>query len=177
MRLIKINYSILLAIFLLSGCTETDTSGGDNTQTEERTTQQETHATANSTGTTEVSQNERETTTTRNEPETTEASQTEEVANKSPIANAGVDMSVTVNESVTITGSASDSDGTISTIEWKKGNEVLATTLSFEYIATEVGTDTLTLTVTDDDGATASDSVTITVKEETSSNSDFGGKK
>jgi len=157
MRLIKINYSILLAIFLLSGCGssgKTSTRGGDNQSTEERTTQQETHATSNSTGTTEVSQNEQG---------TTEASQNEEVANKLPIANAGVDMSVTVNERVTITGSASDSDGTISTIEWKKGNEVLATTLSFEYIATEVGTDTLTLTVTDDDGATASDSVDITI--------------
>ena len=59
--------------------------------------------------------------------------------NSIPSVNAGEDVTVTVNESITITGTASDSDGTISTIEWKKGDEVLATTLIFTYIPTKVG--------------------------------------
>jgi len=106
---------------------------------------------------------------TTSEPSTPTGS-TEE-SNKAPIVNAGADKSVTVNETTTITGTANDSDGTISTIEWKKGNEVLATTLSFSYTPTEVRTDTLTLTVMDDDGATASDSVNIVVVEDSNDNS------
>ena len=88
---------------------------------------------------------------------------TDEPVNKTPIVNAGADKSVQVNETLTITGSGTDSDGTIVSYEWKKGSTVLATTATFDYLPTVVGTDTLTLTVTDDDGATASDSVVVTV--------------
>jgi len=83
--------------------------------------------------------------------------------NQPPVANAGDDKSVTVNQSITLTGSGTDSDGTITSYEWKEGNSVLATTASFSYIPTNVGSHTLTLTVTDDDGVTATDQVAITV--------------
>ena len=83
--------------------------------------------------------------------------------NNLPVANAGADKSVQVNEAVSITGSGSDTDGTIASYEWKKGSTVLATTASFDYTPNTVGTDTLTLTVTDNDGATGTDSMTVTV--------------
>ena len=85
-----------------------------------------------------------------------------EVVNSKPTVNAGEDKTVTVNESVTLYGSGSDSEGSV-TFKWKKGNSVLGTSATLTYTPTEVGTDTLTLTVTDDDGATASDSVDITI--------------
>ncbi|WP_415407796.1 PKD domain-containing protein [Sulfurovum sp. CS9] len=84
-----------------------------------------------------------------------------------PTANAGPDKSVQVNQSVTITGSGTDPDGTIVSYEWKKGTTVLATTASFDYTPTVVGTDTLTLTVTDDDGAPGTDSMDVIVTEDT----------
>ncbi len=87
-------------------------------------------------------------------------------SNIKPIVHAGEDKTITVNQTVTINGSASDSDGTIVSYEWKKGTEVLGTTATLIYIPTEVGIDTLTLTVTDDDGATASDSIKIIVEQE-----------
>jgi len=95
-----------------------------------------------------------------------ESSSTEELINKKPIVNAGKDMSVVINTPITIVGTATDKDGTISTTEWKKGNDTLGTELSLNYIPTKVGTDKLTFIAVDDDGASASDSMMITVKEE-----------
>lgn len=86
-----------------------------------------------------------------------------EISNLPPTADAGNDRTVLVNKKITITGSGSDSDGTISSFQWKKGDTVLSTNASFDYTPTSVGTDTLTLTVTDNKGATASDSTAITV--------------
>ncbi len=82
-----------------------------------------------------------------------------------PIANAGSDLSVYVNQAITITGSGVDSDGTIVSYEWRKGTVIVAATASFEYMPTAVGTDTLTLTVINDDGATVSDNMTVIVTE------------
>jgi len=82
-----------------------------------------------------------------------------------PAANAGTDESVEIYQVVTITGIGTDTDGTIISYEWKKESTVLATTASFDYIPTAVGTDILTLTVMDDDGGTASDSMYISVTE------------
>lgn len=90
--------------------------------------------------------------------------------NKAPIVDAGIDKTVIVNNTVLITGKASDTDGTISSIEWKKDNEVLATTLVFSYIPTVIGTDKLTLTVMDDDAESTSDSVTIVITENNNNN-------
>ncbi len=86
--------------------------------------------------------------------------------NQAPIANAGSDKSAKVNQSITIVGSATDSDGRIVSYEWKKGNMVLATTPTFNYLPTVVGTDKLTLVVIDNDGAVASDGMVVTVSED-----------
>ena len=83
--------------------------------------------------------------------------------NNSPTADGGANKSVEVNKTITLTGSASDSDGTIVSYEWKKGSTILATTASFEYTPSVVGKDVLTFTVIDNDGAFASDSVQIVV--------------
>jgi len=88
---------------------------------------------------------------------------TKPVKNLAPTANAGQDLNVQVNNTLHITGSGTDSDGTIVSYVWKQGNTVLATTTSFDYTPSVVGTDTLTLTVTDDKGATASDSMNVMV--------------
>ncbi|MGV6831972.1 MAG: DUF4214 domain-containing protein [bacterium] len=87
--------------------------------------------------------------------------------NVSPVANAGEDRSVIVNESITLTGTATDNDGTIVSYEWKEGSTVLATTASFTYTPTVEGSHTLVLTVTDDDGTVGSDSVVVTVRGDT----------
>jgi len=85
------------------------------------------------------------------------------IANVNPTVNAGVNKSIKINRSITITGTGNDTDGTIDSYEWKKGSTILATTASFSYTPTTAGNDTLTLTVTDDDGSTASDSLAVTV--------------
>lgn len=95
-----------------------------------------------------------------------------------PVANAGTDREAIVNEYITLTGTGSDTDGEIVAYEWKKGDTVLATTASFEYLPTievstitspvsqgDIGTDILTFSVTDNDGATATDTLSIQVKE------------
>jgi serine protease len=88
--------------------------------------------------------------------------------NKSPVANAGPDQTVSDTDStgaemVTLDGSASyDSDGTISSYNWTEGATLLGVgkIISHNFA---VGTHTVTLTVTDDKGASASDECIITV--------------
>ena len=84
-------------------------------------------------------------------------------SNIAPTSNAGDDKTVEVDNTVTITGSGTDSDGSITAYEWKKESAVLATTASFDYTPTTAGTDTLTLKVTDDEGSTDTDSMKVTV--------------
>ena len=84
--------------------------------------------------------------------------------NNPPAANAGDDLTTQVGQTITITGSGTDSDGTIASYAWYKGTTLLATTASFEYTPTTTGTDTLNLTVTDNDGAIASDSMVVKVE-------------
>lgn len=84
----------------------------------------------------------------------------------------GVDKSVTVNETVTISGTATKEDGEISEYEWRKGTEVLSTLTSFSYVPTTVGNEVLTFIVTDDEGCQASDNMTLTVKPVVSSGTD-----
>ena len=80
-----------------------------------------------------------------------------------PKADAGPDKTVQANDSVTITGTGTDDDGTIASYEWKYGTEVVATTASFVFTPDTVGFATLTLTVTDNDGLKDSDSMNLTV--------------
>lgn len=86
-----------------------------------------------------------------------------EVPNQPPVVDAGADQTVTEGNSVTLVGSASDSDGTIESVEWSDGVAVLSTTSSLTTTL-PIGTHTLTFSATDDSGATSSDSVVVTVE-------------
>lgn len=90
----------------------------------------------------------------------------EEPENIAPVANAGADMSALINTEVTLTGSGTDSDGTIASYEWKHGLTVLGTTATITYTTPAFArVDMIKLTVTDDDGATHTDSVLVTATE------------
>jgi uncharacterized protein YkwD len=91
--------------------------------------------------------------------------------NQSPNANAGPDRTLETNEVLEVTGSATDSDGTIVAWQWQQvSGQVVAlqnaTTNQLRFTApNSAGTIVLRLTVTDDDGATDDDEVTVTVNE------------
>ncbi len=90
-------------------------------------------------------------------------------ANQGPTANAGSDVIVNENESVTLSGSANDPDGDAMTYSWSCTNGSLSnsTSLSTTYYAPSVSSNTTyacTLTVRDSKGATNTDSVNVTVK-------------
>jgi hypothetical protein len=88
------------------------------------------------------------------------------VVNLPPVANAGVDQTVTEGDSVSFDGSgSSDSDGTITAYEWKNGATIVSTSVTFSSSDLSVGTHTISLIVTDDKNATSSDDVVITVNE------------
>lgn len=89
--------------------------------------------------------------------------------NSPPTANAGPDKTITLPvSSVTLNGSGSDSDGTI-TFSWIKvsgpnaslSNQTTANLTASNLVA---GTYVFRLTVTDDDNATATDDVKVTVQ-------------
>lgn len=83
--------------------------------------------------------------------------------NTPPLVNAGLDQNVVENENVLLSATASDSDGTVVSYEWKEGAMTLSTESLFLKSDFTLGTHTLTITVTDDDGATATDTVIVTV--------------
>jgi len=80
-----------------------------------------------------------------------------------PVVDAGENKTIVVGHSVNLTGSASDSDGSIVKYEWKVGSRILATTPTFTYTSISIGPNILTLTVTDNDGGVTFDKVIITV--------------
>jgi len=89
-------------------------------------------------------------------------------ANTAPTANAGIDQAITLpTNSTTITGSGTDSDGTISTYAWSQlsGPSAATTsgqnTASLNISACVQGTYAFALTVTDNQGATATDNVSV----------------
>lgn len=96
---------------------------------------------------------------------------TQPPSNQAPTANAGADINVTEGELVELTGSGTDSDGTISSYSWTQvsGTNITLSstntaTTSFTAPATTSSLQiTLRLTVTDNDGSTDSDDVVITV--------------
>jgi uncharacterized protein YkwD len=90
--------------------------------------------------------------------------------NQSPSADAGPNLTIETGSPTEIQGSATDSDGTISSWSWSQISGLPVTlenaqTSRVSFTAPESeGTIQVRLTVTDDDGASDSDSVTITVE-------------
>ena len=91
------------------------------------------------------------------------------IANKAPVANAGSDQTITLpKDSVSLSGSGSDSDGTIGSYLWKQIAGTAATitnSLSAEATVTGLiqGSYQFELTVTDNKGATGKDTMKVTV--------------
>jgi len=79
-----------------------------------------------------------------------------------PAANAGSDLTTSVGESITISGTGTD-DGSITSYRWEKSGVLLSNSASFTYTPTEQGVETFTLTVTDDEGLTSNDTMQLTV--------------
>jgi dipeptidyl aminopeptidase/acylaminoacyl peptidase len=87
------------------------------------------------------------------------------VPNQPPVANAGQDQTVIVNEIATFDGSGStDSDGTLETYAWDFGDTSIGSGMTTSHAYTVAGTYTVTLTVTDNEGLTGSDTTVITVQ-------------
>lgn len=104
--------------------------------------------------------------------------------NVAPVVNAGPDRTVTLPAStVTITGSASDTDGTISGYAWTRVSGPNTPTFSGASTATLTasglvqGTYIFRLTATDNNSATASDEVTVTVNGNAAPVADAGADK
>jgi hypothetical protein len=97
--------------------------------------------------------------------------------NLPPTANAGADQQIQLPaNSIVLTGSASDSDGTISTYNWAQTSGPIVTITNASSPTASVtelsqGTYVFRLTVTDDDGATAFDDVNVNVAGQPSSGS------
>jgi hypothetical protein len=91
-------------------------------------------------------------------------------ANAAPVANAGADKTVTLpTTTAALTGSGTDSDGTIASYAWTKvsgGTATLAnaTTATLSLSGLAAGSYTFRLTVKDNAGASATDDVIVTVK-------------
>ena len=93
------------------------------------------------------------------------------VATIAPTAEAGADRTVNPGETVTLSGSGTDSDGTIQSYAW---SQVSGTTVTLQNAGTAQASFTapetagplvFRLTVTDNLGATGSDDVTVTVND------------
>jgi len=87
-----------------------------------------------------------------------------------PIVNAGVDRTITLpTNTLTLTGTASDTDGTIKSLTWTKQSgpaAILSGTTTASLIASglSAGTYVFRLTVADNSSLTAYDEVVVTVK-------------
>jgi hypothetical protein len=91
-----------------------------------------------------------------------------------PVANAGGDVAITLpTNNVKLTGSGSETNGTIVSYVWKELSGPSTATIATPALATTVvsnlvqGVYTFVLTVTDNSGVTASDVVTVTVNSAT----------
>jgi ribosomal protein L14 len=89
-------------------------------------------------------------------------------SNQQPSASAGLDQTITLPATLTLSGSGTDPDGTIASYSWTKVSGGTATITSPSASSTTVtglaaGSYTFRLTVTDNGGATAFDEVNVTV--------------
>ena len=95
-------------------------------------------------------------------------------ANSAPTANAGSNRVVTAGETVSITGSGNDIDGSVANYQWTQRNGINVvlnnaetSTVSFDAPSVATTSDiTLRLTVTDNLGASGIDDVVITINPE-----------
>lgn len=91
--------------------------------------------------------------------------------NRPPLANAGADISVDENTEVTLSVTASDEDGSVSSYAWQQtdGPSITltgASSSSVTFTAPEVTEDTIatfSVTVSDDEGLTTTDNVQVTI--------------
>ncbi len=102
--------------------------------------------------------------------------------NLSPTANAGTDKSITLPVStVSLTGSGTDADGTISSYSWSKisgptgGTIVTATAATTSITGLTQGIYKFELMVTDNISATGKDTVQVTVNAVSVANNAYGG--
>lgn len=87
-----------------------------------------------------------------------------EAVNVSPVVTIDGDATVErylPEDSVTLSGTATDEDGTISTYTWREGGTVLGTGQTFTITGIRVGTHTYILEVEDNDGAKAYATITV----------------
>jgi hypothetical protein len=85
-------------------------------------------------------------------------------SNEPPVADAGLDQTVVISETVTLDGSGStDPDGTIVSYDWDFDDSNTGTGVTTTHAYDTEGTYTVTLTVEDDAGATDTDTAIITV--------------
>ena len=91
-------------------------------------------------------------------------------ANQLPTANAGEDQTVDEGNSISLLGSGTDSDGTISSYSWTQTsgdsvtiNNASSSSASFDITTNTQVTLTFQLTVTDNDGATGRDTVSFII--------------
>jgi len=92
--------------------------------------------------------------------------------NDKPVADAGPNQSVLVNQSVTFDGSGSydpDGDDDIFSFEWNFGDGATGIGKQASHTYTKVGIYNVTLTVTDNGHLTDTDTITVTVTEQSTS--------
>jgi len=87
------------------------------------------------------------------------------VVNNPPIADAGEDISLSVDNHVVVfdASKSSDSNGTIVSYEWKENDVILSSNSVFSKSDFVVGVHTITLIVTDNDGSSASDEIIVII--------------
>ena len=103
-----------------------------------------------------------------------------EPPNEGPSAFAGDDRTVKVDDEFSLTGTGSDTDGSIESWEWDLDGDKIYDTFSdtdgkLTHSFDEAGLHTMWLRVTDDDGDTSSDSIIITVEKSSNGGDDTPG--
>jgi hypothetical protein len=85
--------------------------------------------------------------------------------NSLPLVDAGADQSALEGTNVTLSATATDSDGSIVSYIWSEGVATLSNVATFNKSDFSVGMHTIICTVIDNEGAMASDTVNITINE------------